>query len=281
MTQSSMLLGDLRQAREEGLCGDRWGMAYSLGAARLVLNTMAAAEGLRPPYRPPRFGRLSQGPLPSDLSAPLDQRLDVDSPLPGGRRERIARLDEPAGSVPQEPVAHAIGRALAALGTHPPAVGAALLATNGALERVRWDKGLEPEDWAAARDQVFEAYALALDNRPQARTRLAGANKALTALSAGRVYARRLTRLRAAPVLDLAALSALVHDLDVKVQALRDAAERARYGVASRGPDGAGTALDYRGPGVGLQFADGKAKPVSRRPDTPIAMEPLPDDAAR
>jgi len=54
---------------------------------------------------------------------------------------------------------------------------------------------------------------------------LTGAQQALSALPGGEPFAQRLAALQAAPTPDLAALSALVLDLDAKVRSLRDAAE--------------------------------------------------------
>jgi hypothetical protein len=122
-------------------------------------------------------------------------------------------------------VGESIDQALAALKAQPPTLGAALLATESALGRVHWDKGLEPKDWAAARDQVLDAYALTLDARPGAAAKLAEAEKVLAALPDGNRFARRLAGLQTASAPSPVALAALVSDLDAKVRSLRDAAE--------------------------------------------------------
>jgi hypothetical protein len=119
----------------------------------------------------------------------------------------------------------AVDRALAALNAQPPVLGTALLATEDALRQVHWAKGLEPDDWAAARDKAIEGFALALDANPEAQTRLGEALKALSAQPGGEQFARRLAAILAAPAPDLGALSALVRDLDSKVSTLRQAAE--------------------------------------------------------
>jgi hypothetical protein len=223
--QGPMLLGDLRQAREAGLRRDPWGMAYSLEEARRVLYAMVAAERSTRPEGPSAAGSPPAGSLPPGLTVPLGQVLELDRPEPGAREQGVARFDVPTGSIPLTPVNGAIGRALAALNRRSPAVGAALLATEDALQQVRRDKKLEPEDWSAARDLVLEGYALAVDSHPGTVARLAAAHRALAALSGGEPFVRRLAALQATPAPDVAGLSELVHDLDARVRSLRDAAE--------------------------------------------------------
>ena len=219
LSQGPMLLGNLRQAREAGLRRDPWGMSYSLQEARRVLDAMAVAERSIQSKSAPSADR------PPDLEVPLGEPLELDRPEPGRREQAVERFEGVSGSIPLKPVSQAIDRALAALNAHPRALGAALLATEDALRQVRWKQGLEPGDWAAAQDEVLAGYALALDSRPDAPKQLAEAHQALAALSGGEPFARRLAGLQAAPVQDLAALSALVRDLDTKVRSLREAAE--------------------------------------------------------
>jgi hypothetical protein len=227
LDQGAILLGSLRQAREEGLRRDPWGMVYSLQQARRVVYAMAAADRWIRLNRPPGARRARNPSVPPGLSVPLGQLMELDRPKSGGREQVVARFDGGAGSVPLKPVSEAIGSALAALRRDPPALGAALLATEAALRQVRWDKGLQPKGWPAARDEVVEAYALALDYHAEALSRLVGAQHALAALPGGEPYARRLAALQAAPALNLPALSRLVRDLDAKVQSLRASAELA------------------------------------------------------
>jgi hypothetical protein len=223
-----MLLGNLRQAREAGLRRDPWGMAYSLQEARRVLYAMAAAERSMQPQGPAGAGRPPAGHLPAGLAVPLGQVLESDRPEPGGREQVLERFDVPTGFISLRLVNSAIGRALAALNGRPPAVGAALLATEDALRQVRWDKGLEPEDWAAARDLVLQGYALAVDSHPGTVAWLAAAHRALAVLSGGEPFVRRLVALQLTPVPNTAALGELVRDLDAKVRSLRDEAELGR-----------------------------------------------------
>jgi len=225
LSQGPMLLGNLRQAREAGLRRDPWGMIYSLQEAGRVLEAMSAAESSIQPVGSPGADRPPVGASPPDLAAPLGEPLELDRPKSGGREQAVERFEGVAGSIPLEAVSRDIGRALAALNGHPRALGTALLATEDALRQVRWDKGLEPEDWAAARDEVLAGYALAVDSRPEARAQLAGAEQALSALPGGEPFARRLAALQAAPALDLEALSAQVRDLDDEVRSLREATE--------------------------------------------------------
>lgn len=89
----------------------------------------------------------------------------------------------------------------------------------------RWAKGTEPKEWAEARDQALEGFALALDANPKARRRLDEAHKVLSGLPGGGPLAARLATIMAAPAPDLGALSALVRDLDAEVSTLRRAAE--------------------------------------------------------
>ena len=225
LEQGPMLLGNLRQARAAGLRHDPWGMAYSLQEARRLLAAMSSAERLIPhkgrPYthrRPVRSSRPAG-------ALPLGQILELDRPAAGGRAHVLSRFDERVGSLRRRALNRAISRALAALNHRPPALGAALLATQTALDQVRWDKGLEPKAWAAARDRVMKVYAMALDSRPEALSALDGAQHALAGLPGGRPYARRLAALRVAPAPDLVALERLVSDLDAKVQSLRQSDE--------------------------------------------------------
>jgi len=225
LSQGPMLLGNLRQAREEALRRDPWGMISSLQEARRLLYAMAAAERELHPEGPPGARRPRDATLPSDLVVPLGQPLEMDRPESGGREQAIGRFEGRAGTIPLAPVAQDVDRALAALQNRPPALGAALLATEDALRQVHWDKGLEPQAWAAARDRVLKGYALALDARPEARARLAGAREALAALPGGESFVQRLVAAQAGSTPDLATLSALVDDLDAKVRSLRETAE--------------------------------------------------------
>lgn len=228
--QGDMLVAELRQARREGLRADPWGMLDSLREARRLVEAITEAERLKPPYWVPGFRALPLGPPPPGLRSPLDQRLDVDLSLPQGRLQRLGTLERPLGLIPLHQVYGDIGRALHALQAHPPATGLALLATADALNGIDWKHGLEPKDWAVAREQVLAAYALALDGRSAARQPLALAQARLSSLPDGKSFARRLAELQAAPAPQPRALGALVEDLDAKVQALRDAAEQASDG---------------------------------------------------
>ena len=225
LSQGPMLLGNLRQAREAGLRRDPWGMIYSLQEARRLLEAMSAAERSIQFEDSPGADRQPAGTLPPDLEAPLGEPLELDRPVSGAREHAVARFEGVSGFILLKPVSRAIDRALASLNAHPRALGAALLATEDALRQVHWDKGLEPEDWVAARYEVLAGYALALDSRPKTPKRLAKAHQALAALAGGESFAKRLTALQATPALDLEALSVLVRDLDTKVRSLRDAAE--------------------------------------------------------
>jgi hypothetical protein len=219
LNQGPMLLGNLRQAREEGLGRDPWGMVYSLQEARRVLYAMTAADRQMQPEAP------AAGNQPPGETAPLGEPLEVDRLESGGRELELGRFEGEAGSISLQPMDQAIRRALSALNRDPPALGTALLATEDALRQVRWARGLEPKDWAAGRDRTLEGFALALDANPKARPRLDEARRALSALPGGEPLARRLAAILADPTLDLGALSGLVRDLDAKVSALRRAAE--------------------------------------------------------
>jgi hypothetical protein len=225
LDQGPMLLSNLRQAREEGLRRDPWGMVYSLQEARRLLHAMTAAE--RSPQPGPATGgsRPTAGNPAPGTTVPLGEPVEVDRPESGGRELEVKRFDGEAGTIALVPMDQAIGRALTALNGHPPALGAALLATEDALGQVHWAKGTEPKEWASARDQALEGFALALDGNPKARPRLEEAHKVLSGLPGGEQLAGRLATILAAPAPDLGALSALVRDLDVKVSGLRRAAE--------------------------------------------------------
>jgi len=154
--------------------------------------------------------------------------LELDRPETGGRQQAVGQFEGDAGRISLAPVKRDLIRALAALREHPPAIGAALLATDDALRQVHWQKGLEPKDWVAARDQVLQGYALALDSRPEARARLAGAERTMAALTGAEPFARRLSEAQTGPTPDFAALSKLVKNLDSKVDSFRDSAEVGR-----------------------------------------------------
>jgi hypothetical protein len=228
--QGDMLVAELRQARGEGLHGDPWGMTDSLQEANRLVATIAEAERLKLPYRTPGFGSLPPGPPSPGLRSALDQRLEVDVTLPQQRLHPLGTLEHPMGLIPLHRVYRDVHLALHALRTHPPAIGMALLATADALNGIDWKPGLEPKDWAVAREQVLTAYALTLDGRHGVRQALSLAQTRLSGLPGGKPYALRLAALQAAPSPQPHALGNLVEALDARVQAMRDAAEQAANG---------------------------------------------------
>jgi hypothetical protein len=225
LNQGPALLGQLRQAREEALRQDPWGMATSLQEARRLLYAMTAAERPTQPGAPSGGSGVSANNPPAGATALFAEPVEVDRPESGGRELAVGQFAGEAGTVALEPMGRAIDRALTALNGQPPALGTALLATEDALGQVHWVKGTEPEEWAKARDQTLEGFALALDANPKARQRLDEAHKVLSGLPGGGPLATRLATIMAAPEPDLGALSALVRDLDAKVGTLRRAAE--------------------------------------------------------
>ncbi|MGD2081529.1 MAG: hypothetical protein PVF91_01100 [Chromatiales bacterium] len=231
LVQGRMLIANLQQAREQGLRGDRWGMAYALEEARRLLDAMAFAERMKPPSHSSGAGEPPTRPLPKSLSAPLAERVDVDAPLSGGRNRRLGELQQAVGSIPMSAVAAAIHRALYALRGRSGGLGAALLATNSALAQVRWQGPLQPTDWSRVRDEVLQAYALILERRPGAAGHLAEAKRILAGLPDGGAYARRVARLQQAPP-DRAALETLARDLDARVESTRAAAERSELSAS-------------------------------------------------
>jgi hypothetical protein len=229
--QGDMLVFELRQARGEGLRADPWGMTDSLQEARRLVEAIAEAERLKPRSHVLGFGALPLASPPPGLTSPLDQRLDVDLPLSQGRLQRLGTLDYPLGLIRLHRVYRDITRALHALQTRPPALGRALLATADALNGIDWKHGLEPRDWAVARDQILVGYALAIDGRSGIRRPLRLAQAQLSHLPGAKPYALQLAALLAAPAPQPRALGTLVEELDAKVQALRDAAEKADAGA--------------------------------------------------
>jgi len=229
--QGRMVLGELREARDAGLRGDPWGMGYSLQQARRLLEAMALADSLRAPHHPPHAGAPPTRPVLRGLKAPLDQREDVDTPLAGARWQRLAETERSTGSIPLQAVAEAIERALGALNGHAPDIGAALLATSEALGQVQWNPALVPAAWVEARDQAIRADALLLQHRPSAAaTSLRQAREILSGLPGGKAYADRISALLQATAPDRRRLVTLAQELGGKVQALRDAQERAALG---------------------------------------------------
>ena len=226
--QGRMLLSYLRRAKQAGLSGDPWGMDYALQEAGRQVH------GLRLAYR-----RL-QGPAQSSKAevpdnagkqqeVPLEEALDIDTSLPSGAWEQ---QDEPAhevGAIPLEQVSDTLEKAHRSLQSRPPALGAALIATNQALGQIRWRQGLEPLPWVKARDQLLKAYALTLDSRPGAQAELVKARDLLAALPEGKVYARYLTDLLNYPVADRWALRSVLRQVDTQVELLRDSAEQSRF----------------------------------------------------
>jgi hypothetical protein len=226
LTQGRLLLGNLRRAREMGLRGDPWAMATALQEAQRMVNQIDQAEHLLYARHSPKEERTALRQRPKLSIAPLDERLDIDVPLSGGRRHRLADLDQYAGFIPLRRVRAAIEQASQDLNTQPPDLGRALMTTNRALSDIHWQAALQPSGWTQARDLALQGYTLALNSRPGAFDRLVRARRKLRSLPGGGVYARRLATLLWAPTLQTGALRALVQDLDQQVQMLRGRAER-------------------------------------------------------
>jgi len=195
-------------------------MAYSLQDARRLVTVIALAERLKPPNIPPHAGPLPSGPFPADMTAPLGKPVDIDTPLPGGRWQRLATTYQDEGVITLGPVHDEVDQALLALTRQPPALGAALLATSKALAQIHWEGMSVPTAWTGARHGVLTALALSLDHYLAAAGRLAQARKIVAGLPGGRDYAHRVDLLLNAPGADYRAWRALVGDLDTKIQDL-------------------------------------------------------------
>ena len=226
--QGRLLLGNLRKAREMGLRGDPWAMAYALQEAHRLVNQIDQAERLLYAKASLNNERADSQQSYTPSIAPLDERLDIDVPLSGGRWQQLTDLDEYAGFIPLQRVQVEIEQASRALKVQPPDLGSALLATNKALSDIHWQPGLDVVGWSQARDQLLRGYALAMDSHPGAHAWLVRVQRRLAEIPGGDVYARRLATLLRAPTLDLGALRFLARDLDHKVQILRNHAERVR-----------------------------------------------------
>jgi hypothetical protein len=227
-TQGRLLLGNLRRAREMGLRGDPWAMAYALQEAHRLVNQIEQVERMLYAKLSPKDERSSLQQPKKPLLTPLDERLDIDVPTSDGRRQRLTDLEQYAGYIPLQQVRTAIARASRALSARPPDLASALRATNQALSDVHWQPGLEPAGWVRVRDLILQGYTLTLNSRPGAFELLVRAQRKLGSMPGGGVYARRLARLVRAPTLEPVALRVLVEDLDRKVQVLRSRAERVR-----------------------------------------------------
>lgn len=228
LTQGRLLLGNLRNAREMGLRGDPWAMATALQEAHRMVDQIDQAEHLLYANQSPKDERTTLRQPPRLSIAPLDERLDIDVPLSGRRRHRLADLDQYAGFIPLHRVRDAIEQASQDLAEQPPDLGSALMTTNRALSDIHWQTALEPSGWIQARDLALQGYTLVLNSRPGAFDRLVRAQRKLTSMPGGGFYARRLATLLRAPTLEPGALRALVQDLDRQVQMLRSRAERLR-----------------------------------------------------
>ena len=227
--QGRMLLGYLRRAREAGVSRDPWGMDYALQEAlKLSYTLLQTAPQLRVTDPSSQAGPpVNAG--EQELNVPLEEGLDIDASLPSGRWEEMDELDQEAGSIPLKTVHDSLERAHEFLLYRPPALGAALLATNQALGLIHWRQGVEPLPWAKARDQLLKAYALALDSHPEAVGELARAQDLLAGLPDGQVYARNPATLMNNPMPDLRALRSLLRQVDIRVATMRDEAEQTRF----------------------------------------------------
>ena len=226
--QGRMLLGYLRRAKEAGMSGDPWGMEYAVQEASRL------AHGLHLAYQ--RLGSMDQSPKTGapdkvgtqQLDVPLEEGLDVDTSLTDGPWEVVDGSAQQAGVIPLKQVSDTLAKAHRLLQSSPPALGAALIATNQALGQIHWRQGLEPLPWVKARDQLLKAYALTLDSRPEARAEMVKARDLLAALPEGKGYARYLTALLSYPAPDRWALRSVLRQVDTQVELLRDAAEQSR-----------------------------------------------------
>jgi hypothetical protein len=97
--QSRLLLGTLRQVRDNRLDGDPWGMGYSLQTARGILDALTLALRTPTPAAAKSKGKHPTGSKPKSktLDAPLTERVDyahhitgfLQSPGPNLRTMRV------------------------------------------------------------------------------------------------------------------------------------------------------------------------------------------------
>jgi len=227
--QGRMLLSYLRRAKQAGMSGDPWGMDYALQEAGRLVHGLRLAYGRLPGSDQASRAELSDNTGKQPLDVPLEEALDVDTSLPGGSWEQQDEQAREVGAIPLEQVSDTLEKAHRLLQSRPPALGAALIATNQALGQIRWRQGLQSLPWVKARDQLLKAYALTLDSSPEAVSELASARDLLAALPDGKVYAHYLTDLLNHPTPNRWALRSVLRQVDTQVELLRNAAERSRF----------------------------------------------------